>query len=242
MVINYYLEEIKARVLLIGYSFILNFCIIFYYREEYYLKLMGPLMTVVEKGKFISTNMFEVIYGYIFLSVILSGCICFCLLFYNIYGYLVPGIYEYRVKRINKVFLWLGIFIIIITISYKHIILGVVLNYLYGYSLGNGVMEFEIVPKMYENLKYIIYMYIVGIILVAMPVIVGGVEYIWGRDQVSVIKYRRVYYLMIILLIIGILPPDTILHLGVFGCIFMIVEFYVFAYYILKEYNLKIRS
>ena len=94
----FYFSELKYRIFYSLFSFFITFFVTYFYSDVLFYFFAVPLLTAINinLSSFIATNISEIFISYIKLSLFISTNIFFILIFFQIYSFLVPGLYKYE--------------------------------------------------------------------------------------------------------------------------------------------------
>ncbi len=105
--ISHHLTELRIRIIYCIFSILITFLTCYYFSEQIFYILAKPLMdqnteNIPNFGKrnFIYTDITEAFITYIKISLLASVYVCFPVIMYQIWLFLVPGLYDYEKRKL----------------------------------------------------------------------------------------------------------------------------------------------
>ena len=116
IIVNHLLE-LKYRFYYTLLSFIFSFFTLYFYLGETMYIIIKPLLLIenIEINHLIYTNMAEVFFATLKLSLSLSSYTILFIILYQIYYFILPGIFKYEQKKVKKI---IYIIIILLVLSF----------------------------------------------------------------------------------------------------------------------------
>lgn len=242
MVIALYLEELKFRLFYIILGTVICFIIIYNYSLECFYLLAEPYCQLWGSGFFLIINLFEVILSYLKIAFIGSTIYFIIISLVNIWLFIIPILHRENYKKMKKkiyffIASWIGSMIII----YKYLILMIymyIIELLNKNNLDEYIIDLEL--RMLSYIELNIKMLIIFYILLYVPIIVMVIGSYWMRDVLKILKYRIWLYWILLIMIMGLLPPDGVLHLIVWISMLVISEIIVLIILLKRNYKKEI--
>lgn len=211
-----YIQEIKYRCF---YLFFFTICMVletFYYSEELLFLILIPYSIELKEVLFLFKSFFEILWNYIFLSV-LVGLLYFIMgILFNVLAYSVQIIEKKVFKSLLKNILgYVGILLLLNILIYMKY-----LSKFYIY-LVNFIIEKNI-NIAFNELELSMYNYILIYIILGLFNVIFVVFSLLGRVLFKCINigkirgYRLLFVLLIIIFALLFLPSDSLLHLMFF--------------------------
>lgn len=230
-------NELKFHFLLFFFLFLSFFIISYYYSDQWIYLLIQPLIYLKKSNYFIFTDIIEIFSIKIILSVILSVFFTILCGFFQFWFFLAPGLY----KKEN-------IFIIKILIFFLFLFI-ISLYFIFIYLIPNAwqfFIEFEktshpylfniyLEPQLYNYLIFIIKILFYTNLLFQYPFLIFLLLIFKVISIKQITKFRKFFYLKLLILSSIIAPPDIWSQIIIFICLTIIIEIFIFFYFILKK-------
>ena len=205
--LNFHIKEIKFRFFYSILSYLLNVLIIWSFHGELieYLIQLHLIFTSITEGFYISIQ-FSLILGFIY---------SFPFLYWQVYEFILPGLYKYESEKLLD-FKWIFLIFIIFSFSFKNILL-LFLDFFIQF-------ESQYLSLLLTFQHFISFInQILGLILILtiLPLIIYYFKHFF-------IKNRRFNYFLVLIFLGFITPPDVISLLITFLLIFLLVEIILF--------------
>lgn len=237
---RYYIE-IKNRFTLIVFAWILALAICYYYKEALLFVLINSNNSVLgayEKPYFIFTNITEMFYVYIELSLFISNQIAILVLFYQTLMFLSLGLYTFEFLRLKSVFQifivsWLASTILL----YKFVIPFSWNFFLSFQQSSNNIQPISIFfeAKIMEYFHYFTSLYYICLIncqfLAILIVFLTSLNEKLGKTK----AFRKLFYLIFVVFSTIVTPPDVISQITISLFLILIYELLLF----LKEIKIS---
>ena len=238
MVINIYIKELKHRFLYCLYGGLFCFLLVYNYSKEVFYLMAEPFCKLYGSGFFLSVNLFELLYGYIKISLIMGfNYMLFCSII-QMYLFLKPTFYKQINNKIKQliylnIFILIGIFIFIYNIGLPLIFMFVInllsINFSGDYNL---ILE----PQVLNYINIIINLIVLYYIILYIPLLILCIMNILKINLINKLRYRLWLYLIILIGILLLFPPDMFLHIIIFSLIFIFIEFIIIMYLLIYNY------
>lgn len=244
MVINIYIKELKYRFLYCLYGGLLCFLLVYNYSKEVFYLMAEPFCKLYGSGFFLSLNLFELLYVYIKISLMMGFTyIIFCSIV-QVYLFLKPTIYKQMNNKVRQllylnIFIVIGIFIFIYKIGLPLIFMFVInllsINFSGDYNL---ILE----PQVLNYINIIINLILLYYMIIYIPILILCILNLFKITLINQIRYRLCLYFLIIIGILFLFPPDMFLHIMLFSIIFILIELVIMIYLLLYNYKIYLKK
>lgn len=224
--IQKYTKEIKYLFIYITISITLTTILTYYYNYELLYLISKPLIdsnSIKNNNKFnfIFTDLFEAFQTYLFLSITSSFIINIPYILWNIWKFMIKGLYYTENKILIKITLWLAIYIITLNCIFYKILLPIILSFLLQFEtiIDYNPFDLQMQLKLKEYFKIftkLIFLY--NFILLAPFILIFYRNIKW-------IYYKKYIYLITMIIISIITPPDILSLLILIIPIILALEF-----------------
>nr|WVH37114.1 Sec-independent protein translocase component TatC [Meteora sporadica] len=233
-----YIQELGYRTIYCLIYSITMFTVIYYYSEDIVYQIAKPLIRSKssEDYIFIYTNLTEVFYINIYVSIILTIMITFPYVLFQYLIYIKPALFENEKKNI------ITIFIMSLTgaISYIYLtniyIIPYICNYFISYENIDNILSIKSTTKLNEYIYLIVDLYYAFIYISQIPILIILLLFNNIINIINMIKLRK--YIIIISLVIGatISPPDILSQFIIAIPIVLSFEITLFFYILYVSY------
>jgi sec-independent protein translocase protein TatC len=240
----YIFKYIKDLIFYFYYIFLILIfvgTINFIYFEEILYMLLKPLNNILknyhlnndfEKNYLIFTNLTEVLIIYIKVYITLTFIIIIPCSFFQLYSFLINGLYYYEKKKLSYIFLLLIlIFLINNLITY---FIFIPLTYYFFLSFehisDNNLFNIYFEGKIYDYLILFFNFFVNFTLCLFLPFFIYFLNYLNIININFLTKNRKIFYFLFLILIFIFSPPDIFLFIFL---IFFYLFFYEFSLYIL---------
>lgn len=245
----FFLKELQQRLIYIIFCFGLNSLVCFFYSEQIFYILIKPFLKVIKdldnfsenRGYFIFTNLTDGFLVNLKIVFLFSFLISLPFIFFQIWFFLVPGLFNYEKAFLKKVFktsfflylfsIFLSFFVIIPRIWNFFLRFEVSVELFGSYFEGRLTEYFDLICDFY--------LYIFTIFQIPLFFIV----LLWF-DVISInffTKNRKIIYLFFLIIGALVTPPDVISQLLLFLVFFVLFELFIFLYAFYSSYvNMKL--
>lgn len=242
--ISYYYKyyiEIKNRTLLIVFAWILALTICYFYKEAILFLLIDSNNSIIssyEKPYFIFTNITEMFYVYLELSLFISNQIAIFILFYQALMFLSLGLYTFEFLKLKFAFQVFVISWFASTILLYKFVIPFSWNFFLSFQqTSNDIQPVSIFfeAKIMEYFHYFTSLYYICLIncqfLVVLIVFLTNLNEKLGKTK----TFRKLFYLIFVVFSTIITPPDVISQIIISLLLITIYEFLLF----LKEIKIS---
>ena len=228
---KYYIET-KNRFLIVFFtwSFALTTC--YLYKEILLFILINSNRAFDSSSYFIFTNVTEIFYIYIELSLFLANQIGILMLLYQTLMFLSLGLYQFEFKKLKLTFqVFIISWLVSVILLYKFIIpfsWDFFLNFQYNSNNLYYSVSFFFEAKITEYFQYFISLYY--ICLLSCQFLAGLTFFFMNLDEkLKKIKiFRKLFYLIFVVFSTIITPPDVVSQIFVSVFLIIIYELLVF--------------
>lgn len=232
-----HLKDLKFHFLLFFSLLILTFTISYIFSDQWIYLLIKPLIYLKKSNYFIFTDIIEIFYIKILLSIILSLFISIFCGFFQFWFFLAPGLYKKENFLILKIII---VFLILFFIS---------LNFIFIYIIPNAwkfFIEFEktthpflfniyLEPQLYNYLLFIIKILFYTNILFQYPFLILLLLLFKIISIQQIIKFRKFFYIKVLIMSSLIAPPDIWSQIIIFTCLIILIELFIFIFFLIKK-------
>lgn len=220
-----FLLELKSRLILIVFSFVLLNTIFYIYREFFFYLLLNPTRLSTKCVYFISTDVTEIFYTYIYLIVSLNFYILFYYAMYHFFCFFGPALFKSELK----------IFKFVCSLSLFFFTLSVLISYFFGISntwlfflnfqnfsiFFKKKIYFEVSIKEYVKFCMDTFYYFFACFQ-ALVVFISF--YMFNRITTAFVKkFRKLHYFLCFIFSLLISPPD--LFMQIMLCVFILTVY-----------------
>jgi len=238
---NYFIE-IKNRIILILFSWIISFLISYYYKEIILFLITKSNLKILKNFYFITTNITDMLYIYLKLSYFVSFQIICLFLIYHIIMFLSPGLYFNEYNKIKlSIILLINNFIFINYFYSKYLfpfIWFFLINYHYSHTtiikiyLESQIIDFIQFYCINYYFTYCLSLFILTLLFYLVS----------KKNQIFFIKkYRKIFYTFFIFQSTFLTPPDVFSQIFVSIGLIIIYEFMIIIA-ILVKHLIKLRQ
>lgn len=234
MPIMNYINEIKLRLSYTILSFFATFITSYYYSDLILYILAKPL------GRhLIYTNITEAFFTYIELSLWIALLFLIPVFLFEVWLFIIPGLYLYERQILNYLFFVFFFFIIISLLLGFLIIIPLIIKFFLGFEINSLELIYNInlEAKIYDYMKVIFKFLFLFCILLQIPNIFIILFYFNLIQFDFLLKMRKVFALIILILAAIISPPDILSQVAIFIPIMIIFECSIFFIRLLEIYK-----
>lgn len=201
--ITNHLEELRSRLIKCFISVIVGFMASYYFSGQIFDFLAGPMVEVMPKGsKFIFTSPTEAFFTYMkvgfFTGLVLSAPV----IFYQIWKFIMPGLYEKERKFVIPFVLVATFFFFSGAAFGFFLVLPVGFKFFVGFTSANIV----VMPKMDEYLGFVMKFLLGFGCAFELPVIMFFLAKM-GIVNAPMLRKNRKYALLIVAIVAAVLTP-----------------------------------
>ena len=241
MFLFFYFNELKYRVLYSIFFFILILLVSLNFGKVLIKVLAIPLLKMNYQNLnftyFIFTDMSELFFLYLELSVIISLLLLIPFLFLHLWLFLIPGLYNYEKSFLFFIFIGILSFSFIIIFSLYFFLIPFVWSFFLSFEIkeegGFGVFYEAHIKDYIFFLINILFLFLLGMLIPVIFIIFIYFKII----QVNIlVNYRKYFIILIFLISAFITPPDVISQVAVSLPILLFYEFIIFYELLNKSY------
>lgn len=226
-----YLLELKHRIILIIFSWIVTILICYYYKEIllFLLIKLNKNLYFLESFYFISTNLTDVFTVYLKLSYFISTQLCVFLLFYHFLIFISPGLFKHEYKIIKLVIIMSCFFFLFSVFVLNNFVLPYVWSFFLGFQSNqtNESINIFFEAQIKEYLKFYINMHYITIIISQIFVFLLLLLHFIENKIKFIIKTRKLIYCAFLIFSTIITPPDVISQIVISLCFILFYEFII---------------
>ena len=216
--------------------FIFLFIISYIYSDQWIYILIKPLIILKKSNYLICTDIIEIFLIKILLSIFISFFFSISGFFFQIWFFISPGLFK---KENILIFKILIVFFSLLIISFYYIFIYIIPN------VWKFFIEFENIkhpflfkiyfePKLYNYILFIIKILFLTTILFQYPFFIF-ILLIYNIINIKyIIKFRKIFYIKILLISSLIAPPDIWSQIIIFSVLLILTEMFLLFYFIIK--------
>jgi Sec-independent protein secretion pathway component TatC len=133
----------------LAFSLLVSFLTLFCYIEQVLYIISIPLLSISNMTYFMYTDIQEIFYIYIFLSIFMSFFISLCIFVYYLWFFMKSGLYNYELKFINY-FIIIGSLYFALTYIYIEELINIIVTAMYHIYDLNTLFNINLQPKLNE--------------------------------------------------------------------------------------------
>ena len=244
MLFIHYLKEVKYRLIYCIISFFLSFLILFIFAKELLFIIVNPLLKINKENDFyyfIFTDMADVLLIYIKIAFVLSIISIIPLILFQIWFFLVQGLYNYEKNFLLFLLLFSLIFFISIFLFLYIYLIPFIWSFFINFELtmNNSLFGIYYEAKINDYVNFMFYIFGIFCSFLLIPVIMICLLYFKILNIQFFVSYRK-YFIITIFILGGVLsPPDIFSQIFISSIILFVYEIILF-YYLLLYYYQKI--
>ena len=235
-----YVSEFRTRLLYLLISFLINFFLCFFYIEYLIYILIYPyskLSNLIGKH-FIYTNLFEVFLSYLWLSFVIGLILTLPLLFYHVYQFFHPALYNNEKIFIKKFFILSILFFYIGMIFGYYYLISNIWNFSISFEDIIPNMPFYLEPKIYDYLKLVLKIITATGISFQIPIYILLYVNKYKLNHIWLKKKRKFFFVLSFLIGAVLSPPDLFSQILIAVPLIIFYEFIIY-YYCFKYFWIK---
>ena len=228
-----YLNELKLRFLYCCLTIIISSIICYIYSDQIIYILTNNLLSNMKSHRFIFTTLTEIFFTYIKFSIITGVLISWPFIIFQIWLFLLPGLYKFE-KLILDFFILISLisFIFSIIINY-YIILPNILKFFLNFENNNNFFPLHFEAKLENYLLFTLKLFANIILCFQFPFIICILLFFNVISYKFFINNRKIFYIIFLFLSAIIAPPDVYSQLLIFFLLSILYELilYLFIFY-----------
>lgn len=222
----FHTQEIKHRCIYVCISLLTTFitCCIVIYPILFY---MTKPLKVISKISLMVTDVLEFWVVAIHLSLFLCFFLSFPVFLYNVWAFFIPSIYPNENMKLNQLFL-ISFFLFVFgnIISFHHV-LPLVISYCFQEEKIIGFLDLQYMPKLATYISFLSYYLLIFFCVFQSPVIFLGLIESRLLTYRKLSDYRKLIYMVFLLVIAFICPPDVLSQLFLTSISVILMEFLI---------------
>lgn len=235
MILNYhkYYKEIKNRIVLTIISWTSCFSVCYFYKETILFTLINTsnaFYKLTEKPYFIFTDLTEIFYIYIELSLFLSNQTILFISLYHSFMFLASGLYKFefvRLKLILQIFIatWVVAFFLLSTI-----IIPFSWNFFLSFQESSNALQpvsFFFEAKIIEYFHHYTSLYYVSLVNCQFLAVVLLTLTSINKNLKKTKTFRKLFYFVFIIFSTVTTPPDIGSQIFIAGSFIVFFEFFI---------------
>lgn len=230
-----YFLEIYNRILVLLLTWVLNFFVLYSYKEEI-VYLLGQHQENIFPY-FISTNLTEIFFVFIKLSFFLAFYFLYPVLLIQIALFLLPGLYLYEYTVLRNLF-FLSIIFYVLTTYFTY---GVFLPYCWKFfnsfqlNAEESFVSIHLETRIADYLNFFIESFL--LLNIVLHIFLVFLFFLHKVTLNFIVKYRKFFYLSFFIFATLLTPPDIFSQI-IIGIFFISsFEIFLFSLFLSKEYN-----
>lgn len=231
-----HLKDLQLHFILYLLLFISIFFISYIYSDQWIYILIKPLISLKNSNYLIFTDITEIFIIKIIISLFISILFSTLCGFFQLWFFLSSGLYK---NENIKIIYTLLIFIIILLLSIYFIYFFLIPNvwkFFIEFEKTNYPFLYQIYlePKLYNYIIFLIKILFLTILLFQYPFLILILLLFKIINIKYIIKFRKFFYLKILIISSLIAPPDIWSQIIIFIILVFLIEFVILLYFILK--------
>ena len=235
MKVTTYFLEIYKRLLVLLLTWILNFLVLYFYKEEI-VYLLGQHQQN-NFPYFISTNLTEIFFVFIKLSFFLAFYFLYPILLIQLALFFIPALYRYEFLIIRNLF-FVSIFLYITTTFFTYnIFLPYCWKFFNSFQINaeESLVSIHLETKIADYLNFFIETFL--LLNIVLHFFLVFVFFLQKLTLNFIIKYRKLFYLSFFIFATLVTPPDVFSQILI-GFVFVFsFEVFLYSLFLSKEYK-----
>lgn len=241
MLFFYYLNELKFRVSYIFFSILFNFCVYFTFSKEILFLIIKPLLAINNNQNlnyFIFTNMSDVLFIYIKVSLIIALISSIPVIFFQFWFFLIGGLYNYEKNFLFFIFVIFLVLSFILFILFHNYIISFIWFFFINFELNNSNSLFGVYyeANIMDYVGFIFYIYFVLFSLLIFPLIMIFFIHFEILTLNFFIIYRKYFYTLFLILSGIFSPPDILSQIFIAIIFYIIYELILILNLVVTKY------
>lgn len=232
-----HLKDLQLQIILYICLYISFFIISYIYSDQWIYILIKPLIYIKKSNYLIFTDIIEIFLIKMILSLFISFILSLLCFFFQLWFFLSPGLFKRENILIFKILI---IFSILLIISFYYIFMYIIPN------AWKFFIEFEntkhpflykiyLEPKLYDYILFIIKILFITTISFQYPFLIFILLIYKIINIKHIIKFRKIFYLKILLIASLITPPDIWSQIIIFVLLVILIEMFLLFYFIIEK-------
>lgn len=232
-----HIKHLKIHFILWCVLMFIFFGISYLYSNQWLYLLIKPLITLKKSNYFIVTDLIEIFYLKLSVSAILSLFFSLFSFLFQSWFFLSTGLYKHENKLILKL---LSIFLLFLIGSMFIVFYYIIPNAWYfflNFDKTNHpfLFNFYLEPKLYNYVFFLIKTFCFTIICFHYPLIIFIFLILKIINIHQLTKFRKLFYVKVLIIASLIAPPDIWSQIIIFLLLIMLIESFIFIFYILIQ-------
>jgi len=235
MKVTTYFLEIYNRFFVLFLTWLLNFLVVYTYKEEI-VYLLGQHQQNIFPY-FISTNLTEIFFVFLKLSFFLGFYFIYPIFLIQLFLFLIPALYKYEYLIIRNLF-FVSIFLYILTTYFTYeIFLPYCWKFFNSFQLNaeESLISIHLETRIADYLNFFIETFL--LLNIVLHIFLVFILFLYKITLNFIIKHRKIFYLAFFVFATIVTPPDIFSQIIV-GFLFLTsFEIFLFSLFLSKEYE-----
>lgn len=209
LMFNYYIKELKDRIIFCLYAFFFNLIFCFLFLEELLYISIEPI-SYFKGFHFIFTELSTAFFSYLNLILIYSLLLTIPVLLYHFILFITPSLYKYELIFILYFILWALIQGLFALFFISKIFLPLILNFFFKFELLEYPFKIFFEGRIDTYLSFFIKIIYLFNFIFQFPLLIIGCLYLNILTLNTLLNYRKAFYFLFIIVAALLTPPDII--------------------------------
>jgi sec-independent protein translocase protein TatC len=235
-VFEYFIKEFKLKIFYSVLTIILTSISCYIYIKQLIYLITFYLLDNMYTNRFIFTQLTEVFFTYFKFSIFCGILFSLPIIFFFIWLFFIPGLYNYERKYINWYCLLIFVLLIVSILLNYYFILPNILKFFLYFEQNNMYFPIHFEAKLSNYLFSIVLLLLNITLCFQIPAILSFLLYFNIVKVENLIKKRKYIYITFILISALISPPDLYNQILLSFFIIFFYELFIFLLFFFKNF------